>query len=681
MGSRGDAVIADERATALFAEAHLFDDPAIEHLANKGLLRRARKLLDEEPLFETTEEALHVVATNWRVIMVWATPVSKANCPCATSGVCQHVVAAILALRNSSMRNSSMRDSSTSESLPAEPTAADSGALEDPASIREQLLGLTDDELGSWSKAAELRWALQRLASIDPGQTVITEEGSLNVEPPAPYATVRFMGASLDSAIVKPTTQHDRRAVVLALLALWSSHDRHVRQDNTSKPHRAVLPRERSLVLRRAEQLCRSFIAIGLLHLGETEREKLDSLAASARGVKLYRLALLAERSADQVDALMTLSTEADTSRLLDQLAEMSVVAGAIEAHIASGRPVPEGLCGTARASYEPMGQLRLLGVGHYDWGDQRFAGTTGIFISETRQGFTVAHPHIVNGRHLPNSLGWSGVTSLSALTGRQVALSGAKGSDQHRLSGSQSTSASILGTISENDLAALVWNGEAPANPSRLLGRSSPNWVVLAVEGQTSPPAFDPITQQLRWGLTAAGKSITATVAYSEASAQMVLNLERLATRGAPDFLVGRLRSASGTFTIWPISLMIDGTLHNLATASAPAGDAATDVGPLGTSTIAQAALESVTQQAQLTRVDNLDQLRARLARVADSGNRPDMGTDLAAIGTKAQDWGYDVLFKTISGADDATQSVLRAAWTVQLLRDVNSDSSGPTG
>lgn len=643
----------DDLTLEVLRDAASFDDETLEHLANKGLLRRARKLLSEAPTLEAADDALHVVAATWRVRFAWATPVSKATCPCATSGICQHVIAAILALRDSS-----------SEASPA-PTS-------ELASVQEQLLSLTDDEVRAWAKVVATRWAIQRQASINPAQIVVVEEGHVRVELPAPYATVRFMSPLLDSAIVKPSTQHDRRAIVLALLGLWSCHGRFMHDDTaiTATATATELPKERLLLVRRAQELSSGLIAVGLLHLGDSEREKLDSLSASARGVKLYRLALLAERAADQVDALTTLSTNADTGRLLDQVAEIAVVAETIETHLVGSRPIPDGLCGTARARYEPVGQLRLLGLGHYDWGDHRFAGRTAVFVSDSRQFFTVAQPRIVNGRYLSDSVGWSGAASLDSLTGKHVALSEAKASSEHRLSGSKTTNASPLHELTPDDLAVRSWQGEPHPSPSRLLGRVAPNWVVLGVETQVSPPTFDPVTQRLEWQVIAAGTEVTVSLPYNRSSAVAIRRLEHLTTLGPPDFMIGRLRVAGKAQTLWPISLMLDGEFHNLATPSTTAQESTDLTQNVADATVALRSFEPPS---------HLEQLKDRLNRIADSGQRPTLANDVAALATKSADWGFTILRQVINGANDPTLSVLRAAWTLQLLADTNEASPTP--
>ncbi|MEZ5225848.1 MAG: hypothetical protein R2710_04045 [Acidimicrobiales bacterium] len=45
----------DARFLALLVDAALFDDATLEHLSNKGLVRRAHKLLETPPQLESAD--------------------------------------------------------------------------------------------------------------------------------------------------------------------------------------------------------------------------------------------------------------------------------------------------------------------------------------------------------------------------------------------------------------------------------------------------------------------------------------------------------------------------------------------------------------------------------------------------------------------------------------------------
>ncbi len=631
----------DSRLAELLAQAKRYDDSALEHLANKGLVRRAKKLVDGTAELSVGATGIGLSGSDWTVSFGWDLPLNQAQCICATAGVCQHLLAGIVHLRD------------------YEQPDIEAGGLERSLSadeIRRVLLELGDDELQAWAKQTDCRWAIRRIASIDPDEIGLSGTKHVTIELPPPYASVRFLTPLLEEAIVKPPGPNDRRSVALAILALWLTQGREMSVQEGSGARPVELVAARIQVTQRAERLCQTLLITGLLHLGEADREKLDSLAASARGVKLYRLSILAERAADHVDALGALSPEADSARLLEQLSEIAVVAEALQALLAEGKQVPDGLAGLARAHYQPVGHLDLVGLGHYSWGDDRFAGSTAVLAESAKRIFSVARPRRVNGQILPEAMGWQGAGSVSSLAGRRVSLSNAQLSDQGRLSGSESVTASLGRQIGRDNLESLAWSGERPASASRLLGQKAPNWAVLCVEGEVSPIGFDSITQELEWVLWSEGQEVHVRLLYRPSSLVAVQNLERLASTGPPDFVVGRLSSRGTGLDLWPISLFVGGELCNLAS-------------PIEQPAEGGAPSPEVSGEQPVLLVSHLDRLSARLVRLADGGRRPSR-RDLLLLASEASSWGFPVIDGVISKAPTDARGILRASWVIQLLR-----------
>jgi len=347
---------ADGGLDQLLDQAARFDDPALEHLANKGLLRRANKLLSETVTLEVVATSARIFDVGWEVTFDVEDSPTKGQCPCATAGVCQHLLAAIMYLRDHAASGTGSDAASNGE--PSTGPNDDTGT--EPVNdagpdLHHALEALTEEELAAWAKKSDYRWAVDRAVSLDLEQVVLETGGHINVELPLPHANVRFMSPSLDDALVKPSGRNDRRAVTLAVLALWRCSGRTISEperDSTASSSTVELTGERASITARATRLCVDLIAVGLLHLGDAERERLDSLAASARGVKLYRLAILAERASDHVQALSELSPEADTQLLLDRLAEIVVLSEAISKRLDASEPLPDGLKGLARSTY-----------------------------------------------------------------------------------------------------------------------------------------------------------------------------------------------------------------------------------------------------------------------------------------------------------------------------------------
>ncbi|MGC3953945.1 MAG: hypothetical protein QM804_06790 [Propionicimonas sp.] len=71
------------------------DDDAIAELANRGLLRRATKLVDAVTMVATDDKTVELECEQLRVRLLPDGP-TAARCPCPVAGVCVHVVAAWL---------------------------------------------------------------------------------------------------------------------------------------------------------------------------------------------------------------------------------------------------------------------------------------------------------------------------------------------------------------------------------------------------------------------------------------------------------------------------------------------------------------------------------------------------------------------------------------------------------
>lgn len=645
----------DERSVELFGQAAQFDQAALEHLANKGLVRRAAKLLGAVAAIDERDDGVAVVGDDWEVFFAWGTAVVDGRCVCATAGVCQHLVAAVMRLASQVADGGPSDDG---EALPKD--QSDDSADQESTAILASLLTITDEELRSWAKKSDTQWALARAASIDVADVVVAGDRYVAIDLPTPHASVRFMSSNLDAALVKPSTRHDRRATALALVVLWRFHGREVevlpRVGGRAKGNELVS--ERLAVVARANKICGDLLVIGLLHVGDSERERLNSLAASARGVKLYRLAILAERTADVVDALTAQSPEADTERLLDVLSELMVVAGALRDHLENHRALPDGLVGTARARYEAVGQLDLACIGHYTWGNQRFAGVTGVFAESAARCFTLSRPTLVNGRPLSEAAGWAGAGSVTSLAGKRVLLSGALASAEQRLSGSERVSASIGSQLTHSDFGSLAWDGRQPTPPSRLLGRVGSRWAVVPIDAESAPLTFDPITQTTVWPLVVGQRVIEFRLRYRASTGQAVARFESQATLGPPDHIVARLSTGPGGVVGWPIAVVRGGVLASLFGSSAFTTSQAPDV---------QAAILEVPP----TKESHLERIGSRLTRLAESGRRVGLSNDLADLARSADLWGLPVIRDVIVAAPDNGAAVLRATWVLNSLKD----------
>lgn len=701
----GDAALGE-----LLQAASRFDDDTLAHLANRGLVRRAGKLLSAaEVTVDAVDDGIDVAGDGWRVTFPAGSGPIDGVCGCATAGVCQHVIAAITHLRSMPTpdRETGPQTEDRAEDpaeSPADPESevesevesegeaqveaeagTATGANTETDSLLAAIRDLEDDTIREWATTTALRWAHGRLLDLDLGGVTVEEGTNLLVDLPPPHGSIRFLGPRPDDAVAKPSGRHDARRVLLAILTVKRLAGRDGPVPPPAPAGQTELVDERRAVAERARRVVNDLVAVGLLHLGDTDRERLDSLSASARGAKLYRLSILAERASDQVAALEDLTPDADTGRLLDQLAEVATVAEVTERLLADDSPLPETLTGRARARYENVGGLRLAGVGHYPWGDRRFGGQTAVLLSDPSTGYTVTRPTMASGRSLDASLGWNGVASVGSLSGRWITVDGAAVSEDLRLSAAGSTAATIDRPLTGTDFDELAWDGSRPAIPSRLWQRASDPWRVLPVETEVHPVRFDALAQQSIWVVRSRGQEVSVVVGLRRSTAQLRMGLEAAARSGSVDHIIGRLRNAGDRLELWPISVAIDGRLVELSwkestidqgsplrrflkgiAASAAAGGGGNGDGANG---------DDDQGDEEQPEVDDgrLDRIGARALAMAERGRRTTDSDELRRLAGSARETGLDVLERTMVNAPSPGDAVLRTAWLLQTMRDLD--------
>src|SRR5215470_10135906 len=253
-----------------------FDDAAWEALASKGLLRRARKDLEKGERIELLEEtpAFVKLAVQSFVVSVPESGPARASCSCPAPGICQHILAAGLYLQSSAVDVAEQKARPTDES------------------IRSEIALFTPDRLKSLVGAADYRngVALFEKNSLPPvieyAETVIIRLLPSGVK-------VRFVpGGGLEGMIV-PTAQ-GKRAAVAAFLALRKQLGLEVPPSAAQQSLVEIIgtPRSKKEILDSACSVLEDAVTVGLSHVSETLADRLVTLAVSAQGAQLPRVAL-----------------------------------------------------------------------------------------------------------------------------------------------------------------------------------------------------------------------------------------------------------------------------------------------------------------------------------------------------------------------------------------------------
>src|SRR4030095_9799699 len=275
-----------------------FDDASWEALASKGLLRRARKDFERLDIQIVSEgETLQIKVPPFVVAMPASGP-AKATCSCPAPGVCQHILVAGLFLQSRG-------------AAPSEPKAV---VTED--SIKREVALLTPEVLKSWTGATDYRKGLALLekTSLPP---VIEYEETVVIRLAPSGIEVRFVpGGGLDGMILPKL--HGKRAGVAAILAWRKSLGLEIPQ--TMAQHSLVelsgTPRTRKEILDSAGGVLEDAVAVGLSHLSPVLAERLITLAVSAQGAQLPRVALALRTVADEIRSSFRREARADADRL-----------------------------------------------------------------------------------------------------------------------------------------------------------------------------------------------------------------------------------------------------------------------------------------------------------------------------------------------------------------------------
>jgi hypothetical protein len=538
-----------------------YDDEAWIALANRGLLRRARKDLDtlEVRVSAETEEGVEI-AVGDRTVRIGVAGPGQAVCSCPSVVICQHIITAGLWL------------AAAAEAADRHVSAADR--------LHDELMAIDAAALTSYAGLPGYRWAHQLVGDQDtpPG---VTRGSYLAVTFERPPLTVRFLGGGLDGLVFDQAVSHVERFRVAAVLAWQRAHGlvlppppaprARVGGESESSVSRGE---SRARLRATVSELLRDTVAIGISHLSPAVHDRLTTAATWAQGVEYHRLALALRRLADQVDLLLARSALADDLLLLDEIAIAHALVAALDA-AASGGAEPAALVGRARAAYDPVRSLDLIGLGGRPWRTgSGYHGLTCVFWSPSRQQFlswTDTRPDSLAGfepRARWQQPGpWIGLATPAASAGCRLTLTHAQVSQDSRISGVESTTA-VVTTLGSDELMGLLpvrssWREVAPARVKGLSDPAAPmsQWTVLRPT-QALPARWDSASQLLRYTLLDDdGEALVLEVPWSRLHAHLIGRLEALGENlPAGALMVARVARRHGQLAGEPLSLVLPG-------------------------------------------------------------------------------------------------------------------------
>jgi hypothetical protein len=532
-----------------------FDDEALAAIASKGLVRRARKDVEEglvgEIEHETTSARIRV--SEFTVTLPDKGP-AFAKCTCPASSCCRHILAAVIHLREGQ-----------SSPLPA---AA-------PGEARKELLACTLTQISRWAGKAGLREALEILekneyVQVEEQEAVLVRFHSASVE--CRY----FAGGGLDGMVVSAKEKLRKPFAAAAVLAYQRLHG--VRPEMPVSPAPRAAPRDsgapRTLeeVLASTRALLEESVSIGLTHLTPGVAARLATLSVSATGVHLPRLSLGLRRLSDEVSLLLGRNAQASEERLFDSIARCYALCRAVAAEPAN----PE-LAGEHRSAYQDALEIELVGVGAYRFrAASGYRGLTALFWSPARQSFfswSDSRPLDRDREFDPaaryGAAGpWGSRATVDQMMGARHRLFNPKVNEHQRLSGSGSTRAERLDdvAVADQDFGSRGFSSfralreyAASIYPVGLaLAKELDPLVVLSPEAW-GVPAFDPTTQTLRVELLDGdGDRLPLQVVYNEWNELVIRRLETMSGRHArKQRILARVVFTRGQVGVSPVSTL----------------------------------------------------------------------------------------------------------------------------
>lgn len=539
------------KLTALVAG---FDDASWEALASKGLLRRARKDLEKGldiEIRKQSPELLEISAPPFLVSMPAAGP-GSAKCDCPSPGICQHILAVGLYLQSRATDVHEEKPNASAES------------------IHDEILLLTTERLKNWIGTVEYKKALALLEK-NTLPTVIdyTDIVAIRLMPSA--IEVRFVpGGGLDAMILPK--QHGKRAGVAAIVALRKSLGFEIPAAvaQQSLVELGGTPRTRKEILDSACSVLEDAISVGLSHTSEMLVNRLVTLAVSAQGAQMPRVALALKTVSDEVKSILEREARADEARLLLVIGRVYALMDAIRSNSKTTE-----LAGTSRGQYVEVPELELSGIGAYTWQTgSGYVGLTLIFWANQSSEFltwSYARPEIQRADARQRFYGegpWEGTQNPKQVSTSNLKLRHARRTVSGRLSGSTKTSALVLSPVKPESLdfgdrLFKHWiELERYVASKRPLGLRESNpldLIVVLQPHQLGQRSFDSITQTFRWEVfDELARGLTLTLPFRDWTKESIAVLERLSPPENQTWrFVVKVASQDDELSVEPISIL----------------------------------------------------------------------------------------------------------------------------
>ncbi|MEY0066421.1 SWIM zinc finger family protein [Providencia rettgeri] len=287
-----------------------YDDDALAVFANVGLLRRARKDVENQKVNPTDLEAGTFTSDGQRVSLD-AQGIQKATCDCPATGCCKHILAAVLWVQSNA----------TTEIDSVEPIASET--------VLSELLALLPESLIKQASKPDMRLAFRFIQEWQEKELVYeAQSNQLKIILPEYDEPIIYMRGSGLQGMISSLPEKQKNAVHLAIIAkLMLQHGQkwHWPEELTaSQTHQQALSQDDKMVMSSIEQFIQDMLRQGLSHISQSSASQLQLLNMSARAEGLPRLANYMRRLSQQVRRLADKHFTMDEGQVLRLIAEIS---------------------------------------------------------------------------------------------------------------------------------------------------------------------------------------------------------------------------------------------------------------------------------------------------------------------------------------------------------------------
>ncbi|HEX9296146.1 MAG TPA: SWIM zinc finger family protein [Polyangiaceae bacterium] len=520
----------------------LLDDDALSALANRGLVRRARKDLESRAptLVGERNESLKLEVEGCTVLL--SERPSEARCSCPAKGICRHILSAIMFVAAAALP------------LPDPPADPDG-----------ELSAFEEEAIRKWAGRALFDRAERELSgglsvAFRRTRVLVARISELNVE-------CSFVpGSGLEGMLCDCHAPRVCLHRVVAVLAWQIEHG--VTEPPTLATHALLAsseaPRTRDEVRASVIAVTEELVAHGLSTLNPAMIGRLRTLATSAHGVDLPALERFVRALADEGQTWLDRAARASDEAILSRAATVHALAQAL------GGNSP-ALVGVHRSRYEPVRNLELTGIGARAW--RSASGYVGVTVyfwdakSAHYNTWTEARPIGTPGfdpvARFSGPGPWSGCQSPAVASASRMRLPSAWRSRSGRLSARAGTSAVSMGPtkLATLPLAVRTWSDLVPiAEKALVVGfrdRDETASLVLIEPARWGPAVFDGTRQELvRPVFDDAGRAIPLVVRQSPETDRAIAALESYPP-GAGARVFGVLEILRGSFALEPIAIL----------------------------------------------------------------------------------------------------------------------------